>query len=253
MTRHSVKWAAEISQVREVSLLGSADLDFWTKRLAKQDLQPLAKHGRAQLLVITADMKFLGVRFREMSFSVAVAPPPGGLGAAGLGNSAAFLAQAFNTCQLFALSERVLFATPYRSGEIRMSDQVPCSVELMLRGQTLFQAEMDSAAPPEPARRANDDWDGLIYVPHTRVAQGDKGRVFVARLRGEAVRFPFRRGQDLLRMVPAFGLDVLTALVDSQFVVDEWLVRTNGRHSKSKTYTRAQLGGLVTESNQTVR
>ena len=33
----SVKWAAELAHVREVSLLGTADLAFWKDRLLKEE------------------------------------------------------------------------------------------------------------------------------------------------------------------------------------------------------------------------
>ncbi|MEK6322975.1 MAG: hypothetical protein AABN33_14980 [Acidobacteriota bacterium] len=77
----SVKWAAELAHVREVSLLGTADLAFWKERLLKEDLVTAERDGKAQLLVVASDMKFMGVRFREVSFSVLVCPPEDGIGA----------------------------------------------------------------------------------------------------------------------------------------------------------------------------
>src|SRR5262252_5986485 len=74
----SVKWAAELAHVREVSLLGTADLAFWKDRLLKEELLPAESDGRAQLLIIAADAKYLGVRFRELSFSVLVSRPEEG-------------------------------------------------------------------------------------------------------------------------------------------------------------------------------
>src|SRR5438874_1002571 len=72
---HPVRWVAELSGVREVSLLGTADLAFWKEQLMKENLVPAENNGRAQLLIVSADMRFMGVRFREVSFSVLVSPP----------------------------------------------------------------------------------------------------------------------------------------------------------------------------------
>src|SRR5947207_14645228 len=108
MTDTSVKWAADLAHVREVSLRGTADLAFWQDRLAKEELAPAADDGHAHLLIIAADLKFIGVRFREVSFSVLVERR-----GEGTGSDAAFLVRAFNSCRFFAFSERVFFSTPY--------------------------------------------------------------------------------------------------------------------------------------------
>src|SRR5262245_27736743 len=111
-----IKWVAELAQVREVSLLGTADLAFWKDRLRKESLVPAEKDGKAQLLIVAADSKFMGFRFRELSFSVLVSRPE-----EGLPRAAAFLVHAFNSSRLFAFSERVFFSTPYRHGDVRVS------------------------------------------------------------------------------------------------------------------------------------
>lgn len=111
-----VKWAAEPAHVREVSLLGTADLAFWKDRLMKEDLLPAESDGQAQLLIVAADSKFMGVRFRERSFSVLVSRQE-----EGTRQDAAYLVRAFNSCRLFAFCERVFFATPYNHGDVRVS------------------------------------------------------------------------------------------------------------------------------------
>src|SRR5262249_18134525 len=98
----SVKWAAELAHVREVSLLGTADLAFWKDRLLREGLTPAESDGQAQLLIIAADSKYMGVRFREMSFSVLVSNRE-----EGPRQDAAYLVRAFNSRRLFALCERV--------------------------------------------------------------------------------------------------------------------------------------------------
>jgi hypothetical protein len=47
----SIKWAAELSHAREVTLLGTADLVFWKDWLIEEDLRPSEHGGQAQLLL----------------------------------------------------------------------------------------------------------------------------------------------------------------------------------------------------------
>ena len=106
--------------MREVSLLGAADLAFWNDRLAREDLAPAERDGKAQVLVISAEGKFRGFRFRELSFSVLVAPPD-----ARVGRDAVYLLRAFNSRRFFAFCERFFFSTPYYPGDVRVSASVP--------------------------------------------------------------------------------------------------------------------------------
>src|SRR5262249_38325691 len=112
----TVRFVAELTNVREVSLHGTADLAFWKGRLAKEDLHPAEHDGRAEVLIVAAEARFRGVRFRELNFSVLVAGHEEGVRSDG-----AYLVQAFNSCRLFAFCERVFFSTPYYPGDVRVS------------------------------------------------------------------------------------------------------------------------------------
>ena len=57
MTNTSVKWAAELAHVREVSLLGTADLAFWKDRLLKEGLP------KAQVIYSSRPPKDLPTQF----------------------------------------------------------------------------------------------------------------------------------------------------------------------------------------------
>jgi hypothetical protein len=46
------KYIAVCHPVREVTLRGTADLQFWTNKLARQNLQPTECDGRSQILII---------------------------------------------------------------------------------------------------------------------------------------------------------------------------------------------------------
>jgi hypothetical protein len=226
----AVKYVADLKHVREVSLLGTADLAFWEGRLRPEGLAPAAQDGKAQLLVIAAEAKYLGLPFREVSFSVLVAGHA----------QAAFLAQAFNSSRLFAFCERAFFATPYYPGDVRVSAAVPASVEVRAGG-ALFRAEMQAGAEAparEPSRSGEDGWDGPVFLPGGR---GGKGNLFFARLRGHTRTYPFLPWRDTVTIRPAPGAEVLQALVDSHFAAKEWLIRADAEHAKSKTYTRAAV------------
>jgi hypothetical protein len=75
----SVKWVAELAHVREVSILGTADLSFWKDRLYRQNLLPAERDGQAQIMIVAAESKYMGIRFQELSFSVLVSAGTRGL------------------------------------------------------------------------------------------------------------------------------------------------------------------------------
>src|SRR4051812_34281167 len=110
--KEEIKWAAELSHVREVSLLGTADGAFWTQRLRDEDLLLAHRDGKAQVMIVAADSKFMGVRFGELSISVL---------ASDRANHGAYLVHAWNSCRFFAFCERSFFATPYAHGEVQVS------------------------------------------------------------------------------------------------------------------------------------
>jgi hypothetical protein len=235
----SVKWAAELAHVREVSLLGTADLAFWKDRLLKEGLLPAERDGQAQLLIIADDARYMGVRFRELSFSVLVSRPE-----EGTRQDAAYLVRAFNSCRFFAFCERVFFATPYYHGDVRVSASLPACIRLLKQGEVVFAVEMGAEASGlrrAPSRCEEDGWEGPVFLPESRRGKGRQGNLFVARLRGFTQTYPFLPGTDSVAIRPSQGSEVLQALRDSHFLAKEWIVREDATHAKSKTYKRADL------------
>ena len=225
-TAAAIKWAAQLSHVREVTLRGTADLAYWTERLAAQSLTPIGHDGRAQLLLIAADARFRGVRFRELSVSVPVAPPD----ATGQFSDAAFLASAFNSNRFFAWCERTFFSTPYSHADVRASATPPASIELLKDGQVLFHAAMQPApdAPRQPTSLAPAGWSGPVYLP-------GRSRYFIARVHGSTETHPFRP-TDALTLTPSPETAVVQSLIDSHFAPTTWELRPDADHAKSKTY-----------------
>jgi len=235
-----IKWVAEVFHVREVSLLGTADLGFWRDRLLMEDLTPAEKEGRAQVLIISAEMKWVGIRFREVSFSVVVTPP-----AKGVHRDAVFLVQAFNSRRLLAISERVFFSTPYDFGDIQLSSSLPCSIQLSTGASVVFKAAMQTdglSTQRVTSFSGRDSWDGPIFIPRKRLREGAPRRVFFGKLSGHTLRYPFEQNNDALTISEKPGCSgVIHALQASHFVAKEWIVRDDATHARSKTYKRSAV------------
>ena len=232
-----VRYVAEIAHVREVSLWGRADLDYWKERLGGLELHPAESAWQARVLVSAVSSRFKGMAFRELSVSVVVSREAGGAGRDGF-----YLLHAFNSLRFFAFVERVCFGTPYFHGSIDVEPRVPASLGVSCRGESLLSAGM-GVEVHEPLADADDVWEGPIYLPPRQVG-GRCERLFVARLAGVARRYPFVDGRDRLTITPSPDAPVFQQLLDSRFAPDEWLVREDGNHAKSKTVRRAGAGAF---------
>jgi hypothetical protein len=233
----SIKWAAKLAHVREVSLLGAADLRFWTDWLEAEDLRPAERDGQAQLMIVAADAKYMGLRFQELSVSVVVCPADQ---SAAL--EAAFLIGAFNSRPVFAFCERVLFSTPYEHGRVELTAATPAAIELVKDQALVFRARMgDGAAATQRdlLRSCDDGWEGPIFLPNKRPRKGRPGKMFFARLRGETTVYRFLAATDSLTIEANAKSEALRAMRDSHFVAKEWVIREDATHAKSKTYSRA--------------
>lgn len=239
-----ITWAAEVSHVREVSLLGSADLGFWTDRLTEYELRPAATDGKAQVLIITGALRFWGLAFREISFSVLV----DGQG----GESGAFLVHSFNSQRLLAFCERTFFSTPYSHGQVSVSCLLPAFVELAFGGATAFRAAMGVGAEDAaraPSSEGEDGWDGPVFLPSDQRGGRRPGKVFFARVSGLTRTYPFDPATDALTINPSVGGgEVMQAMLDSNFVAKEWILREDALHAKSKTYATTTVFPSGTES-----
>lgn len=240
MKDDEIKWAAKIAHVREVSLFGTADLGYWAERLRREDLVPDDRDGRARVMIIAAALKWMGVRFRELSVSVLVRT-----GAGDAERKGAYLLQAWNSSRFLAACERVFFSTPYWHGDVRVSASGPASIQVVRGVEIVFAAEMrpDGVAGDggEPTRAAEGGWSGPVFLPGSAAATIGRRKLFFAKLEGLTDMHPFNPGNDGLTIRPSPGCDALAALVESNFVATEWVIRPDAKHAKSKTYRRAAL------------
>jgi hypothetical protein len=215
-----IKYVVKVPHVREVSLYGNADLAFWRERLAPEGLAPRDENGRAELLLIAAHMRWMGVWFSELSISIALeSEAPAKM----------FLIHAFNSIPWFAWVERVLFQTPYYPGQTRLETRAPLALEV--EGQ--LSARMTAAR--EPAWSGAESWEGGILLPRelSRTAKAEK--LFYARLSGQTEIYPFTPN-DTLQWAAASPSPIIQALRDSHFTGKEWHVRADATHAKSQTY-----------------
>lgn len=263
--RKKIKWAARLPHVRDVTLFGTAALDYWKRRLEPARLTPVDDDGRARVMVVAADSRFLGISFREISISIAVNPlesMPGG--------AAATLIQAYNSVRLFAFCERKLFHTPYLHGQVRVAvdrERSNASVLLERGGTSRFQAQLTTSDDDgldrdarqadadarhgdasntrsdtrKPLAEADDGWEGVIYLPARDFTQpGD--RHFFACIRGYTRTFAFLPDRDRVELSPQSDDVALRDLADSGFIPERWAIREDAQHAKSKTYRHAARG-----------
>ena len=233
-----INYVAELSGVKEVSLLGTADLAYWKTYLQPFGLQPTESEGKAQVLIIAASLRFAGVPFQEVSFSVLVEPSS----AQSSFSNGSFLLHAFNSSRLFAFSERFFFSTPYTFAHCDVVTTAPLQIQVSLGGKPAFLAQMRPSTPERVAIDAGEDgWDGPVFLPKSSKT---KKRYFMAKITGQTTVFPFGRssdesnqGDEIVFGMPFIRHPLFKALINSEFKAKEWHLRPNAYHAKSKSYS----------------
>ena len=129
-TTTNIRYIAEPQHVREVTLTGTTDLEFWTDYLKAEGLAPVRCGDDGQIVIVAAEMVYLGLRFTEVSFSVRAVLTQSS------GSEGMRLLHAFTSSRVFAWCERTIFATPYGHGEGHVSVHGPPSVRLDVLGST---------------------------------------------------------------------------------------------------------------------
>lgn len=230
-TTTNIRYVAEPKHVREVTLIGTTDFGFWSDYLKPEGLAPMRCGDDGQIVIVAAEMVYLGLRFAEVSFSVRVELIHSSNGAG------MRLLHAFTTSRGFAWCERALFATPYRHGHCCVSVHRPTAMRLDAQGERVLSAEMSSME--RPVLRAGDDcWEGPVFLPSR--GNANDHRLFFGRLKGHTVVYPFSRGDHFV-IESAAGGGALRSLANSRFHPQEWVVRADATHGKSKTYRRTEF------------
>lgn len=225
-----ISYDVEISGVQEVSLLGTAELGFWEKKLGPEGFPPLPVDGRAELMVSSTNAKFHGIPFRELSFSVFVSRKANASSAEGV-----YLVRAFNSVRFFAFVERTFFSTPYSPGDLVVESGPPTRVELRENGRILFHVETpgDRPSSTQPSNPQEDEWQGPLFLPLQR--RDSARKFFYARLRGVTTVVPFDPERDVCTLTASPNYPVFAWLIDSAFTPRKWILRPDATHAKSKT------------------
>ena len=220
----SIQYTADLDNVREVTLHGTADLSFWETVLHAESLFPYRQEDKAILLLSAIDAKWRGFKFREFVIAVGVCLSENGTSLDGY-----YLPHAFNSSRLLAFSERVFFQTPYFQGDIQLENKLPASIRLWDRTEVLLDAEM-SVRNVLPTIEYQE-WKVPVFLPNSR------GKFF-AILAGETESYPFSPATDRFELKPSPRHPIFQRLVESNFVGKTWSLRSSSRHAKSKTYKR---------------
>ena len=145
----TIRYVAKIKHVRELSLVSSADFNFWAEYLQAERLMPVRCGEAAQIMIVAAEMAYFGIRFTEVSFSVRVRSireqPREGMR----------LLHAFTSSRLFSWCERTMFSTPYSYANCHLSIGTSNLVQVSESGVSIFDTEMSTAK--RLATRAGDE------------------------------------------------------------------------------------------------
>jgi hypothetical protein len=233
----TIKYIAVLPHVREIALLGTADLDFWKDRLAAEDLSPLDFDGHARLLISAIESRFMAIRFCEISITVFARRNGGDDGQEGL-----FLALAFNSSRFFAAIERAAFSTPYRHGRIRVDTGLPGSIALFEGPSAILSAAMGHDGPAsnrQPIRVGVDGWEGPVLLPRVGRVPRASGKWFFAKVSGHTRVYPFLPVVDQVKVGSGSSHDALRRVIGSGFSGQEWSIREDAWHARSKTFGKA--------------
>lgn len=233
MPNNNIQWAAQLSNVRDVSVRGFANLNYWTDYLEPYSLKPAVCEDKAEIIIIGGDARFRGVAFRELSFALILDPDH-----AANCKEAAFLLHAFSSCWCFAFCERVFFSTPYTHANVSLSTSFPASMCIEIGKDDVFRIAMGSGESGlrQPTFSGRDAWEGGVYLPYDPNKKSPSGKMFFSRIQGDARKYSFDLSGDTISIQPVSSTDVLAKLVESDFSPHEWITRDSSTHAKSKTY-----------------
>jgi hypothetical protein len=231
------KYIAEISPVREVTLIGAADLAYWTDYLHAENVRPANHDGQAQIYISAAASRFKGIPFREVSISICAYPDGADATQEGI-----FLAHAFNSARFFAWCERTFFATPYYYAAVAVDPGPPASFEVTQRMGARLRAAMaatTSANRREPIH-SGQCWEPTIFLPTRLSKPNAPPKQFFARFSGDTQVFSYLPDRDRITIQPSAAAPILQSLIDSRFAGRQWMIRQSGTHARSKTVIRPQ-------------
>ncbi len=229
MKPKAVKYVATVENVRELALMGAADLAWWREYLAGDDLEPIEEDGCAQVMLVGIDAKWMGIPLREISIIVAARCKHN------LVELGYLLASAFNASRFMTFFERHWFHTPYT---LRVDQKVTLgdSSSICLGRQPtpdLFAELGPREASERQASPKEMGFTGPLIIP----AANDRTRRawFMITIHGLTSTFDFDSDRDRFELGPKTTAPIFDALRDSQFRPKQWFVREHATHARGKT------------------
>ena len=172
-----LKYIAQLKNVRELALMGAADLSWWQDHLAAEDLEPVEVDGRAQVAVTGLDTKWMGIPFRDLSVAIAAR------GRFDSEETGFYLARAFNASRFIAGVERRWFHLPYRfRSDLQVEIGNPSVLRLGSPPDVDLSFELGSREPSgQPPQEMG--FTGPLFLPKGR--DPTRRRWFSVRQKGE--------------------------------------------------------------------
>ena len=224
-----VKYIAQLEGVRELALLGAAELSWWRDHLTGEELEPVEVDGHAQVLVTGLDAKWMGIPFRDLSVAVAARCQ------SGLTETGFFFARAFSSSRFFAGVERWWFHTPYLfRADLQVELGNPAAIRLGGQPSVDLFAELGPREPSaEPAPAQEMGYTGPLFLPKGR--DRTRRRWLMVQIHGLTSTFDFDAARDRFELGPECPDPILAGLRASQFRGIQWHLRRNATHARSKT------------------
>ncbi len=210
-------------------MIGTADFEFWRKKLSSEHVAPSEINGRTELIITAVASRWMGVRFTELTFAVSLSHE-----SSSRSPSSVYLVTAYNTSRSFAFMERAMFQTPYVHGAVQVQCGSRPSFWLRQGTTNVLQVARRELSCPKPSINEMLDW--TIHLPtRSRKAQPTRN-LFYARLSGLTDITPFIASADTLKITESASQPVLGWLLESNFTGREWHIRNSATHARTKTY-----------------
>lgn len=221
------KYIAQLNKVRELTLLGAAELSWWRDYLAEEELEPIEVDGQAQVIVTGLDSQWMGIGFRDLSVAVAARYQ------SGLTPTGFFFARAFNASRFHAGFERWWFHLPYSRRAVRVELGTTSSMHLGQEPDLDLLAELGPREPSgESAPPQEMGYTGPLFLPKGRT----KRRWLMVRIHGLTSTFDFDADRDRFEIRSDFADPIFAGLRASRFRGIQWHMRRSATHARSKTF-----------------
>lgn len=230
MKNKQIRNAAEIHNVKEMTLVCTAGIAVWQDYLKTFGIVPVEYNGMAKILISVTEMKFLKIRFREFVISVFVTGKDPE-------SEAAFLLLAYNSNKFFSWSERKFFSTPYHHGRISFDHQNYSGAEVITSSNNIISINNSINNSRLPKFEGDDKWEGRVYLPYNYIKKENRYKWFYAGVSGDTKKYVYSKTEDELVLNNTAPDKVFECLNKSNIAGYEWIIRDNAFHSKSKTYT----------------